>query len=65
MDYLWLVLLFILGIMMLIKPELLWKIEHIFTVKNGEPTELYIALMRVGGTFFVIASIVCAVVIFL
>lgn len=45
MDYLWLVILFVLGIMMVIKPEFLWKIEHIFTVKNGEPTELYLTLM--------------------
>lgn len=65
MDYLWLVLLFVLGIMMLMKPELLWKIEHIFTVKDGKPTELYITLMRFGGLFFVIASIVCSIVAFL
>jgi len=64
-DYLWLVVLFALGVMMAVKPELLWKIEHIFTVKNGEPTELYITLMRLGGGFFVIASIICAVIIIL
>ena len=49
-------LLFLL-ILMLFKPELLWKIEHMFTVKNGEPTELYLAFMRVGGAFFLIASV--------
>ena len=37
-----LLFLLILGILMLFKPELLWKIEHMFTVKNGEPTELYL-----------------------
>jgi len=46
---------------MLFKPELLWKIEHMFTVKNGEPTELYLAFMRVGGVFFLIASVVMLV----
>ena len=65
MDYIWLVALFVLGITMVIKPELLWKIEHIFTVKNGAPTELYLTLMRVGGIFFVIASIICTAVIIL
>lgn len=45
-----------------IKPGLLWRIEHVFTVKDGEPTELYLALMRLGGGFFIIAPIVCAVV---
>lgn len=52
-----LLFLLILGIRMLFKPELLWKIEHMFTVKNGEPTELYLAFMRVGGAFFLIASV--------
>ena len=52
-----LLFLLILGILMLFKPELLWKIEHMFTVKNGEPTELYLAFMRVGGVFFLIASV--------
>ena len=46
---------------MLFKPELLWKIEHMFTVKNGEPRELYLAFMRVGGVFFLIASVVMLV----
>ena len=56
-----LLFLLILGILMLFKPELLWKIEHMFTVKNGEPTELYLAFMRVGGVFFLIASFVMLV----
>ena len=56
-----LLFLLILGILILFKPELLWKIEHMFTVKNGEPTELYLAFMRVGGVFFLIASVVMLV----
>ena len=56
-----LLFLLILGILMLFKPELLWKTEHMFTVKNGEPTELYLAFMRVGGVFFLIASVVMLV----
>lgn len=46
----------------MIKPGLLWRIEHVFTVKDGEPTELYLALMRLGGGGFHLAAIVCAVV---
>ena len=56
-----LLFLLILGILMLFKPELLWKTEHMFTVKIGEPTELYLAFMRVGGVFFLIASVVMLV----
>ena len=56
-----LLFLLILGILMLFNPELLWKTEHMFTVKNGEPTELYLAFMRVGGVFFLIASVVMLV----
>ena len=43
---------------MIFKPELLWKIEHFFSVKGGEPTDLYLGLMRVAGVFFFIAWLV-------
>jgi metal ABC transporter, nickel uptake transporter family, permease protein cbiQ len=50
---------------MIFKPELLWKIEHFFSVKGGEPTDLYLGLMRVAGVFFFIASIICIIVLVL
>lgn len=62
MDYIWVILLIALGLAMLIKPEILWRIEHMLTVKNGEPTELYLALMRIGGIFFAGAGIVVLIV---
>lgn len=58
MDYLWIVVLFFISIMMMAKPNLLWEIEHMFSVKGGEPTELYLALMRVGGIFLFIIAII-------
>ena len=63
MDYIWLILLFILGTAMLINPEWLWKIEHILTVRDGEPSELYMALMRIGGLIFIIISIIFAILL--
>ena len=64
MDGIWLVVLLVLGFSMLFKPEVLWKIENIFSVKNGEPTDLYLTLMRLGGIFFIVASIIVFVVSF-
>lgn len=58
MDYIWIVVLVLLGFAMLLKPEIIWKIEHIFTVKNGEPTDLHLTLMRLGGIFFIGAGII-------
>ena len=43
MGYMGLIFLYVLSILMIIKPKLLWKIENIFTVKNGEPTDFYIS----------------------
>ena len=57
MDYFWVLALLILGVYMTCNPKLLWKIENLFTVKNGDPTELYLVLMRIGGLFFIICSI--------
>lgn len=58
MEYIWIVVLLLLGFAMLLKPEILWEIEHIFTVKNGEPTDLYLTIMRLGGIFFIGAGII-------
>lgn len=69
MDYFWgiggLILLFILGLLMLFKPEFLWKLEHLFTVKSGSPTDLYITLMRLGGIVFTLTAAVAAAVLLL
>ncbi len=58
MEYISIVALLVLGILMLTKPKLLWKIENFFTVKGGEPTDLYIAVMQLCGVFSIIASVV-------
>lgn len=51
-----------LGIYMLRKPEVFWKIEHIFTVRDGEPTKFYLALLRIVGFFLIGLSVVIAVI---
>ncbi len=61
MDYIWLIVLFVLGLLMIMKPELLWKIEHLLSVKDGAPSDLYLSGMRLGGVLFS----ACAVGIFL
>ena len=65
MDYLWLLALLILGGCMLCYPKTLWKIENLLTVKNGEPSELYLFLMRIGGVFFILCSVGIAIYLFL
>lgn len=61
MERLWIAVLLALGAMMVFKPEILFKIENLFVVKNGEPTELYMTLMRLGGLFFIMCSVVMIV----
>lgn len=63
-DYIWPILLLTLGILMTFKPKLLWKIQYFYIVKDGEPTDFYLALMRLGGLFFIIVSIIIIVLSF-
>lgn len=58
MDYIWLAFFLFLGVFMLLKPELLWKVENLLTVKGGEPTEFYLSVMRLTGIFAMFCSIV-------
>ncbi|WP_052447373.1 DUF6199 family natural product biosynthesis protein [Clostridium polynesiense] len=50
--------LIILGLAMLFKPELLWKIEHFLTTKDGEPSDFYVASMRIGGVLFALIGVI-------
>ena len=61
MEYLGLIALFVLAIMMFWKPELLWKIEHLFSVKGGEPTDFYLSMMRIGGVVFALITVFIAI----
>ncbi len=45
MDYLGLISLFALGSAMIMKPEYLWEVEHIFTVDGAGPTGLYLTFI--------------------
>lgn len=65
LDFIWPILLFLLSIVMIVNPKVLWKIEHFFSVKNGEPTDLYIAFMRIGGIFFMFVIAIISVMCFL
>lgn len=44
-----LIFLGIVGLLMLLKPDLYWEIESFFFVKDGEPTDLSIMLIRLRG----------------
>jgi len=61
MEYLGLILLFALGVLMFLKPEVLWKLEHLFSVKGGEPTDFYLSMMRIGGVVFAVIAVVLAI----
>ena len=57
MAYLGLIALFVLGVLMFLKPEWLWKLEHLLSVKDGEPTDFYLSAMRIGGVVFVVIAV--------
>ena len=65
MDYLGLIPLFVLGLAMIIKPEYLWEVEHIFAVDGVGPTGLYLTFIRVSGTFFMICSVAATLYVLL
>ena len=51
-----LILVIIMGIVAIIKPEWVWKFDHFLTVKNGEPSDFYITITRVAGVFLVLIA---------
>ena len=40
------IVIFIFGLLLLFKPELIWRIKHSWNVKDGEPTDGYIIFSK-------------------
>lgn len=57
-------LLFLLGLLMAVKPLWMWKVEKFFKLKDGESTKTYLKMSRVGGAVISAASFVAMVVSF-
>ena len=62
MDYIWIFVLFLIGLVAVIWPDKLWELEHFLTVKGGEPSEFYLGIRRVAGVFFMLAAIICGLI---
>ena len=58
MIYLVFVLLVVLRVFFILKPNTVWKYNHYFSVRDGEPTELYLIFVRLAGVPFVILGFV-------
>lgn len=62
-DILIWIFLFVSGIIMIVKPMFVWKVDHLLWVKDGEPTELYIQLTRVLGGVCVLVAVIGGIVL--
>ena len=49
----------IMGCVMLIKPNVMWKIAESWKTKtNAEPTDLYMIIIRIGGLILAVGGII-------
>ena len=59
--YVLLGLLFLWGVLMIAKPELLWRLEHSGEISQKKPTEKYISTMRIGGSVCIVLAVMLIV----
>ena len=50
------ILFLVLGIFCVATPETIWQLQHMFTVKDGEPTTFVLISIRVSGVLFLLLS---------
>ena len=62
MKYIALIVAFLLGVFIFLKPDALWMFERTFITQGGEPTEEYLSMTRMVG--FVISVIAVLIAIF-
>ena len=55
-------LLFLWGMLMIAKPDLLWRMEHSGEISQKQPTEKYISTMRIGGSVCIVLAVALFVV---
>ena len=48
-----------LGAFCLLKPEIVWRFQHLWTVEGGKPTNYYIVTTRIAGGFCIFAGVFC------
>ena len=65
MVYFSLIVLLVLGLIMLLRPEWLWAFLHDKSGKVAEPTESYMAFMRIGGVICLIMAFIIALTLIL
>ena len=56
-GYVVLALLFLWGVLMIAKPDLLWSVEHSGEMDRQRPTEKYISTMRISGSICIALSV--------
>lgn len=56
------IILLLLGIFMVWKPNLLWKVVHCLSVKDGEPTGFYLYVVKLVGAIGIVIAVVWAAV---
>ena len=54
-------LLFLWGVLMIAKPDLLWRMEHSGEISQKQPTEKYISTMRIGGSVCIVLAVMLIV----
>ena len=56
-GYVVLALLFLWGLLMIAKPDLMWSMEHTGEMDRQWPTEKYITTMRIAGSVCIVLAV--------
>ena len=56
-GYVVLALLFLWGLLMIAKPDLMWSMEHSGEMDRQRPTEKYITTMRIAGSVCIVLAV--------
>lgn len=55
-------LILLIGLLLLIKPEISWKITHHWDTVGGEPSDMYLRYCRIVGGLAIIVSVILIIV---
>ena len=50
------------GLWFLRAPDMVWELQHLLSVKDGEPTDFYLLSTRISGVILIIVGIVLLII---
>ena len=63
MKVIYLIIILALGLFWTLKPKVVWELKHMFSVQNGEPTDISLFGIQAGGIMMIMIALIGTIIL--